>query len=354
IRGMCHVGWGQYHMGKSGCSFWYLSGGLGCTGDSVGKGGDFGGKALPHWQAPPVNYSMPSEETSVCKVGLGTRESRRDRMVADFRRIRRAFKRINGRVLEIRMEMDTNTGALGPGNARNGVGIILKAGLKDKVVHVNWYSTRIISLTLVIDGETVNVISAYAPQMGLSKEENKTFWDSLDETLREYPTHQPVFIGGHLNGHIGAAAEGYTGVHGGFSYGVKNEEEGASIQEEAISVSDADGMWSTLARIIKDAVKETLGVTIGSSKTHTACRESLWLSEDVQSKVVAKQARFRELLSCHVGNQEDFIGAHDRYKEAKRQAKIFVAQANEKAYEEIYKKVDTKEGANDIFKITKA
>nr|GEW46091.1 copia protein [Tanacetum cinerariifolium] len=31
-------------MGRSGCRFWYCSGGLGCTGDSVGKGGDFGGK----------------------------------------------------------------------------------------------------------------------------------------------------------------------------------------------------------------------------------------------------------------------------------------------------------------------
>jgi hypothetical protein len=29
---------------------------------------------------------------------------------------------------------------------------------------------------------------------------------------------------GDLNGHVGANAEGYEGVHGGFGYGVRNEE----------------------------------------------------------------------------------------------------------------------------------
>nr|GEY36286.1 craniofacial development protein 2-like [Tanacetum cinerariifolium] len=44
--------------------------------------------------------------------------------------------------------------------ARNRVVVILKASLKNKVVHVNQCSDKIISLTLVIEGETVNVISA--------------------------------------------------------------------------------------------------------------------------------------------------------------------------------------------------
>ncbi|GJW18221.1 cleavage/polyadenylation specificity factor, 25kDa subunit, partial [Tanacetum coccineum] len=79
--------------------------------------------------------------------------------------------------------------------ARNGVGVILKACLKDIVVHVNRCSDRIISLTIVINGETVNVISAYAPQVGLR---------------------------GDLNGHIEAVTEGYAGVHRGFGYGVRN------------------------------------------------------------------------------------------------------------------------------------
>ena len=35
-----------------------------------------------------------------------------------------------------------------------------------------------------------------------------------------------------MNGHIGATADGYTGVHGGFGYGVRNDE-GSSILEFA-------------------------------------------------------------------------------------------------------------------------
>ena len=73
-------------------------------------------------------------------------------------------------------------------------------------------------ITLVIDGETVNVISAYAPQVGRSEVEKKNFWDSLDELVRECQSDQRLIIGGDLNGHIGAAADGYAGVHRGFGF----------------------------------------------------------------------------------------------------------------------------------------
>nr|GFD36381.1 TraB domain-containing protein [Tanacetum cinerariifolium] len=122
--------------------------------------------------------------------------------------------------------------------------------------------------------------------------------------------------------------------------------EGVATQVDAIADSDADQMWNTLARTIKDAAKDTLVVAIGTSKTHIARRESWWLREEVQSKVAAKQARFRELLSCREDNQEDRARALERYKEAKREAGKAVAEAKEKAYEDLYKKLDTKEGAN--------
>ncbi|GJR81973.1 retrovirus-related pol polyprotein LINE-1 [Tanacetum coccineum] len=44
----------------------------------------------------------------------------------------------------------------------------------------------------------------------------------------------------------------------------------------------------------------------------------------------------------------------ERYKAAKREVKIAVAQAKDKAYEDLYKKLDSKEGANDIYRIAKA
>nr|GEZ80706.1 retrovirus-related Pol polyprotein LINE-1 [Tanacetum cinerariifolium] len=89
--------------------------------------------------------------------------------------------------------------------------------------------------------------------------------------------------------------------------------EGVSTQVEALAACDADSMWNTLSSIIKDAAKDTLGVAVETPKTHMARRESWWLCEEVQA-----------------------------------------TQAKEKAYEYLYKKLDSKEGANNIFKITKA
>nr|GEU56610.1 hypothetical protein [Tanacetum cinerariifolium] len=85
--------------------------------------------------------------------------------------------------------------------------------------------------------------------------------------------------------------------------------EGVSTQVKVLAASDADSMWNILASNIKDAVKDTLGVAIGTSKTHMTRRESWWFCEEVKSKVAVKQARFREFLLCWEGNQEERLRA---------------------------------------------
>nr|GEY35656.1 hypothetical protein [Tanacetum cinerariifolium] len=263
----------------------------------------------------------------------------------------------------------------GSKTVKNGVGVILAARLKDKVVQVTRRGDRIMAISIVIDGETVNVVSAYAPQVGLSDAVKKSLWDALDEFVRECPSDHRLIIEGNLNGHIGAAADGYAGVHGGFDYGARNEK-GRTILEfatahdlvvansffkkkrprilwknlnrdaietfratvseklstlgEDLSASDAYQMWNTLAHCIKDAAKDFVGVTRESSRTHSSHRESWWFSE------------------------EDRAMEKDRYKVAKREAKTIVAQAKDKAYKDLYKKLDSKEGANDIYRIAKA
>ncbi|GJU36052.1 ubiquinol oxidase, mitochondrial-like protein [Tanacetum coccineum] len=121
----------------------------------------------------------------------------------------------------------------GSTTARNGVGVVLAPNLKDKVVQVSRISDRIMMVRLVIEEETISVISAYAPQVGLGEAEKKSFWDSLDDLVRECSmTQQQLIIAGDLNGHIGAEADGFSSVHGGFGYGVRNEE-GRTILEFA-------------------------------------------------------------------------------------------------------------------------
>jgi exonuclease III len=55
----------------------------------------------------------------------------------------------------------------GKDRRKNGVGIIVDKSLKDEVVEVKRIGDRIIRIKLVVGKEIVNVISAYAPQVGL-------------------------------------------------------------------------------------------------------------------------------------------------------------------------------------------
>ncbi|XP_071687759.1 uncharacterized protein [Rutidosis leptorrhynchoides] len=124
---------------------------------------------------------------------------------------------------------------------------------------------------------------------------------------------------------------------------------------EMVSNDNADQMWNCLASSIREIAKEALGVAVGTSRGYRAVRESWWFSDEVQSKVALKQLRFRELITGgEEGTPTDRIRAEERYKEANREAKKAVALAKEKAYEDLYKQLDSKEGANDIYKIAKA
>ncbi|XP_071732091.1 uncharacterized protein [Rutidosis leptorrhynchoides] len=117
---------------------------------------------------------------------------------------------------------------------------------------------------------------------------------------------------------------------------------------DAVTQVDADHMWNSMAATIRDVDNETLGVAVGTSRGHKASRESWWISEEVQTKVALKQLRFRELITCQDGTR---TRAEERYKEVNREAKKAVARAKDKAYEDLYRKLDSKEGENDIYRI---
>nr|XP_009761740.1 PREDICTED: craniofacial development protein 2-like [Nicotiana sylvestris] len=53
-------------------------------------------------------------------------------------------------------------------------------------------------------------------------EVKQSFWEGIDEIVRQVPPSEKLFIGGDFNGHIGATAGDYGEVHGGFGFGVRN------------------------------------------------------------------------------------------------------------------------------------
>ncbi|GJU11159.1 hypothetical protein Tco_1133555 [Tanacetum coccineum] len=58
---------------------------------------------------------------------------------------------------------------------------------------------------------------------------------------------------------------------------------------EDMSASNADQMWNTLARVMKDAVKDSLGVANESARTHSTHMESWWFCEEVQCNTLKSE-----------------------------------------------------------------
>jgi hypothetical protein len=68
-----------------------------------------------------------------------------------------------------------------------------------------------------------NVISAYAPQIGLNESVKMQFCEEFDAFVSSVPISEKLFIG-DLNGHVGSTRVGFDEVHGGFKYGSRNQE----------------------------------------------------------------------------------------------------------------------------------
>ena len=56
------------------------------------------------------------------------------------------------------------------------------------------------------------------------------FWEDLDSMVSTVPTSEKLFIGGDLNGHVGATNVGFERVHGGFGYGSRSQRGGGCVE----------------------------------------------------------------------------------------------------------------------------
>ncbi|PWZ13495.1 Craniofacial development protein 2 [Zea mays] len=112
----------------------------------------------------------------------------------------------------------------GTATNKNGVGVLIDKSLKDGVVDVKRVGDRIILVKLVIGDLVLNVISAYAPQVGLNENSKREFWEGLEDMVSSVPVGEKLFIGGDLNGHVGTSSTSFEGVHGGFGFGTRNQE----------------------------------------------------------------------------------------------------------------------------------
>ena len=101
------------------------------------------------------------------------------------------------------------------GNA--GVGVFIAERWIECVVNV--VSERIMYVKLGTVKQIVNIVSAYAPQIGLSAEKDDS-WDICSIVFSG--NQDSIFIGSDLNGHIRKYADGYCCTEGGMDFGTRN------------------------------------------------------------------------------------------------------------------------------------
>jgi exonuclease III len=99
----------------------------------------------------------------------------------------------------------------GKERSRNGVGILIDKSLKNRVVAVRRQGDMIIMIKLIFGDLVLNVISAYAPQVGLSDDVKRRFWEDLEDMIRGVPSSENFFIRCDLNGHVGTVRGGLRG-----------------------------------------------------------------------------------------------------------------------------------------------
>ena len=101
----------------------------------------------------------------------------------------------------------------GTSNNRNGVAVILERVWHDKILKVDRISDRIIDVKLAYGNSILNVISAYAPQVGCPHEEMRQFYEHLGQIMRNIKPEEEIIIGADLNGHVGRDRSGFEQEH---------------------------------------------------------------------------------------------------------------------------------------------
>lgn len=110
--------------------------------------------------------------------------------------------------------------------------------------------------------------------------------------------------------------------------------------------ASVEATWQQGASEIRNAAKGLLGMTRPGTKR--IGRETWWWTDEVEAVVKRKKEAYRQWRRSRT--QQD----RDNYNLWRKEAKVQIAKAKQEHYKDLYHRLETKEGENDIYRIAKA
>ena len=89
---------------------------------------------------------------------------------------------------------------------------------------VSTKNDRMLSVKLGLEEKVVNIVCAYAPQVGCEEEVKEDLLRQLDQETTVVTAGERVIVCGDFNGHVGRRREAIETVHGGWGVGETNAE----------------------------------------------------------------------------------------------------------------------------------
>ncbi|KAK3540385.1 hypothetical protein QTP70_030406 [Hemibagrus guttatus] len=102
--------------------------------------------------------------------------------------------------------------------------------------------------------------------------------------------------------------------------------------------------WETTAEVIRETGRKVLGVSSGRRKED---KETWWWNEEVQDSIQRKR------LAKKKWDMDRTEENRQEYKELQRREKREMSKAKQKAYDELYTRLDTREGEKDLYRLAR-
>ncbi|KAK3547415.1 hypothetical protein QTP86_018917, partial [Hemibagrus guttatus] len=177
--------------------------------------------------------------------------------------------------------------------------------------------------------------------VGCELEEEERFWSELDEVMESIPMGERVVIGADFNGPVGEGNTGDEEVMG--KFGVKERNlEGQMVVDFAKRMDM--GSAAATAEVIRETERKVLGVSSGRRKED---KETWWWNEEVQDSVQRKR------LAKKKWDMDRTKENRQEYKELQHRVKREVSKAKQKAYDELYTRLDNREGQKDLYRLAR-